>query len=248
MKKNEILTDLFKSEEFDKLIKRLMRTDVYFFDDFKQDLFLILSKVENDRIEEMYENCTLDFFIVRIILNQVRSKTSPFYKTYKKNRVKNNYFEFDEETYLYEYEYKEFDVLKYCAENDILTWYETEILSAYYRLGRFKPEDKTSFRKLEDEYGIDHVSLYQTVNEAKDKIIEHLEKQGTMTKSEFMSLSVGDEVVITEQHHGHEFEIGQIVKIAEINGLQLEALCVGDDDWWYVYSDEMAHLKTNDKI
>ena len=179
MKKNEILTDLFKSEEFDKLIKRLMRTDVYFFDDFKQDLFLILSKypatTDDQRgIEDMHENCTLDFFIVRIILNQVRSKTSPFYKTYKKNRVKNNYFEFDEETYLYEYEYKEFDVLKYCAENDILTWYETEILSAYYRLGRFKPEDKTSFRKLEDEYGIDHVSLYQTVNEAKDKIIEHL--------------------------------------------------------------------------
>lgn len=175
MDKNEILTDLYNSEEFDTLIKKLMRDDVCYFEDFKQELFLILSQKSSQTIEEAYEDCSLDFYIVRIILNQVRSKTSPFFKTYKKGNDLFHKYEVEDDVLIdRSQEYKEFDILKYCAENDILSWYETEVLSAYYRLGRFKPKDKTSFRKLEKEYGIDHVSLCITVKEAKDKIIEHL--------------------------------------------------------------------------
>jgi hypothetical protein len=175
VKKNEILSDYFESEEFDLLIKNLMGTDSFYFEDFKQDLFLLLLEKDSDKIEEMYENSQLDFYIVRVILNQVRSGSSPFYKTYKRTNGLMSKEELDENIERMETEYKEFDILRYCAENDVLSWYETEMLSAYYKLGRFKhSNDKVSYRYLENEYGIDHVSICLTVNGAVGKILAHL--------------------------------------------------------------------------
>lgn len=174
MKKNEILDELFRSEEFDKMLLKVMRTDSVFFEDFKQDLFLILCSQDSDKIEEMHENCTLDFFVFRIITNQVRSETSPFFRTYKKNRDKHHKYDLEENDLVTELKDEKFNILKYSNENRILSWYETEIMSQYYGLGRFSDRGKVSYRVLEESLGIDHVSLRNTVAEAVGKIRIHL--------------------------------------------------------------------------
>lgn len=55
-----------------------------YYDDFVQDIMMILLKMDKEKIEEMYTNNQLNFFITRIVKNQWFSNTSPFYKVYRK--------------------------------------------------------------------------------------------------------------------------------------------------------------------
>jgi hypothetical protein len=74
-------------------------------DDFLQEMYMVLLEYKPEKIVEMYEKKQLKFFMVRIIQNQYNSKTSPFYRKYKKyykyidgNYIndENNEDEFDE--------------------------------------------------------------------------------------------------------------------------------------------------------
>jgi hypothetical protein len=53
-------------------------------DDLEQEVFTILLEYDVDKIIEMYNKKQLKFFIVGIVTRQYFSKTSPFYKKYKK--------------------------------------------------------------------------------------------------------------------------------------------------------------------
>lgn len=53
-------------------------------DDLEQEVFTILLEYDADKIIEMYHKKQLKFFIVGIVTRQYFSKTSPFYKKYKK--------------------------------------------------------------------------------------------------------------------------------------------------------------------
>ena len=54
-------------------------------DDLIQHIYLILLEYEEDKLYKMIDKGEIRFFISRIITNQYYSKTSPFYKLYKKN-------------------------------------------------------------------------------------------------------------------------------------------------------------------
>lgn len=53
-------------------------------DDLAQEIYLILLEYDHDKLQEMINNNQIKFFISRIITNQYNSKTSIFYKKYKK--------------------------------------------------------------------------------------------------------------------------------------------------------------------
>lgn len=53
-------------------------------DDLVQEVYVILLEYKPEKIIELWENKQLKFFIVGIIKRQYHSKTSPFYKKYKK--------------------------------------------------------------------------------------------------------------------------------------------------------------------
>lgn len=53
-------------------------------DDLEQEVYTILLEYDADKIIEMYNRKQLKFFIVGIVTRQYFSKTSPFYKKYKK--------------------------------------------------------------------------------------------------------------------------------------------------------------------
>lgn len=55
-----------------------------FMDDFVQEIYLILLEYDKEKLETMYFNNQLNFFLTRIIKNQYCSITSPFYKKYRK--------------------------------------------------------------------------------------------------------------------------------------------------------------------
>ena len=52
--------------------------------DLSQMVYLILLEYDGDKLQDLWDNGQINFFIARIILNQYRSSNSPFYKMFRK--------------------------------------------------------------------------------------------------------------------------------------------------------------------
>ena len=57
-------------------------------EDLCQMVYLILLEYEDAKIEDLWENGQMNFFIARILLNQYKSTNSPFYKLFRKYESK----------------------------------------------------------------------------------------------------------------------------------------------------------------
>lgn len=53
-------------------------------DDLFQEMMIILLTYSNKKLDEIYKNKQMKFFVARILCNQYYSIHSAFYKTYKK--------------------------------------------------------------------------------------------------------------------------------------------------------------------
>lgn len=79
----EIITEIYNNGVIKEIIEN-MRVSSLDADDLEQEIYLILLDYDKDKIIELYEKKQLKYFIVGIIQRQYNSKTSPFYKKYKK--------------------------------------------------------------------------------------------------------------------------------------------------------------------
>lgn len=52
--------------------------------DLSQDIYLQLLQMDNTKINELYFKKQLRFWITRIVVNSIHSKTSPYFYKYKK--------------------------------------------------------------------------------------------------------------------------------------------------------------------
>ena len=52
-------------------------------DDLKQEVILIVCSWPDEKIIKLYEDKALDFYVVKVILNQMISNSSPFSKKYR---------------------------------------------------------------------------------------------------------------------------------------------------------------------
>lgn len=57
-----------------------------------------------------------------------------------------------------------------------------------------------------------------------------------------MKRKIGNELKITNVYHGHEFAIGSIVKIIDIDEDEPSYLCQLDEYTWWVCDDEIETL------
>ena len=57
-------------------------------EDLCQMVYLILLEYDDAKIEDLWENGQMNFFIARILLNQYKSTNSPFYKLFRKYESK----------------------------------------------------------------------------------------------------------------------------------------------------------------
>lgn len=55
--------------------------------DLTQDIYLQLLQMDNAKINELYFKKQLRFWVTRIITNNIHSKTSPYFYTYKKEQM-----------------------------------------------------------------------------------------------------------------------------------------------------------------
>lgn len=80
---NKIIAEICEKGIIREIIDN-MRVSSIDADDLEQEVYMILLEYDKDKIVEMYEKKQLKYFIIGIIQRQYNSKTSPFYKKYKK--------------------------------------------------------------------------------------------------------------------------------------------------------------------
>lgn len=54
--------------------------------DLSQMIYLILLEYDDDKIQDLWENKQMTYFIAKIIINQYRSSNSPFHAQFRKFR------------------------------------------------------------------------------------------------------------------------------------------------------------------
>lgn len=55
--------------------------------DLTQDIYLQLLQMRTDKLNELYDKGQLRYWIARIVVNSIHSKTSPYFYTYKKEQM-----------------------------------------------------------------------------------------------------------------------------------------------------------------
>lgn len=85
MSKEEIIQELADNNTLYEIVNNITKAPLTEDElDFIQDLYINLLEKDDKVIEELYENKQLKFYITRIILNNLRSVTSPYFYKYKK--------------------------------------------------------------------------------------------------------------------------------------------------------------------
>lgn len=87
MNKHGIIEELAKNKTVEEIITNVGGEDYPDADDLAQDLYLDLMMKDEELIQHLYEEKTLKFFISRMVVNNIRSKNSPFFYRYKKDSL-----------------------------------------------------------------------------------------------------------------------------------------------------------------
>jgi hypothetical protein len=82
MTKNQIIAELFTGKNFNSCIAKM--EPEYLRDDLRMEVIAIVCEWPDDKIIGLYERKELDYYVVRVILNQIQSDSSPFYKKYRR--------------------------------------------------------------------------------------------------------------------------------------------------------------------
>lgn len=89
MTKKEIVEKLAKDGKIKEAINNIAKDsrdkDLI---DLEQDIYIQLLEKDDETIEGLYDKGQLMWYVTRIVLNNINSKTSPYYYTYKKDKLK----------------------------------------------------------------------------------------------------------------------------------------------------------------
>ena len=160
MTKNQIIEKLFTGKNFRDCINK-MEPD-HLREDLKQEVILIICELPDDKVLQLHRDKALEFFTVRVILNQIKSKTSPFAKTYRAvtQELTNN--EIADDIELEERELREMIEDMAIEEIDKLHWYNKGLIELYVKFG--------NFRAVAKETAIPFTSCYDTIRKSFQEI------------------------------------------------------------------------------
>ena len=156
MTKNQIIEKLYLSKNFNDCIKKM--EPVYLQDDLKSEVIAIVCDWTEEKIVDLHTKNQLEFYVVRVIINQIKSKTSPFYTKYRKSFAELTGEEPHDCTDLKERELKELTEDIAIKDIDNLYWYDAEILRLYLELG--------TYRAIQEKTGIPFISCYVNIKKS----------------------------------------------------------------------------------
>ena len=141
-------------------------------DDLRQEIFLVLCEMDNDRLMGMWTSGYLKYFVVRTMLNMAKSDRSTFFNQFRRSFTEycDNYEKADEGSEINE----EIDS-KLKQSMGELHWYEKNVFELYAENGR-------NILKLSRDTKIPYRSLFKTVTKVKKKLSTAVRKEDTQQK------------------------------------------------------------------
>jgi hypothetical protein len=162
MVKNEILAQYWTSKEVNDAFEKMQPEELRY--DLKAEVFLVLCEMNEEKLIGMFERNELKFYIVRIMLNMIKSDRSTFYKNYR------NYTEFTDQDFVID-DYDKTSMFEKLEENmEGLHWYNKEILKLY------AIDFKKNAKELSRKTGIPYMSIVRTINKTKKQMKTNIRK------------------------------------------------------------------------
>lgn len=81
--KNEIITQFYNDKDIAQAIGKMNPVELQ--EDLRSEMFLVLCEMDEARLVTMYENGYLKFFLVRTMLNMIKSDRSSFHAKFRRN-------------------------------------------------------------------------------------------------------------------------------------------------------------------
>ena len=138
------------------------------YEDLLHETILALYNSDQKKIKDIIQQKKLTFYIVRIMLNQYQSNTSPYHKKYRKQYNEKQLKEF----YIYTKEPLTKEKMKQLEEQEDrlqwieeklkhLSWFDVEVFKIYYREG-------FSLNKMQKETKINRSTLGKSIRFIKN--------------------------------------------------------------------------------
>jgi len=152
--RSDILVEFWQSHEVNEAISKMHPIELQ--EELKSELFLRIAEIPEEKLIDLYNKKQLRFYIVRIMLNLIRSTDHKFYKKFR------NFVEYVPIEII---EVEQIDVTTIVKEQyESLYWYEKEI----FRLYTF--EFNCNAKKLSIALGIPYISVVRTINKIKQDL------------------------------------------------------------------------------
>jgi hypothetical protein len=179
--RDDILTDLFKSEMLNEIIIKITSNNMLK-DDLKSELFLILCEMSEVKLVKAHKNNYLIYMCINILKKQYHSSTSPFHKKWRKEKFNelsdsDNYIpdidtDDDVETIM--------DKIKWIVETK-LDVVDKELFKLYYKWDRYDrwtgdlrdttcQKQRSSLRKIQKKLTLTTFDNGKSISIGKDTI------------------------------------------------------------------------------
>ena len=87
MNKYKIIDEISKQKVVEEIVYNIGDRGDEDLKDLIQDIYINLLEKEDDLIETLYNTNQLKYFIIRMVVNNIHSKNSPYYTKYKKDKI-----------------------------------------------------------------------------------------------------------------------------------------------------------------
>jgi hypothetical protein len=160
----EILDRMYRDPDVEQAIQKMNPAELR--DDLRQEVFMVLCEMDEERLMSMHQQGYLKFFLVRTMLNMIKSDRSTFYNKFRKPVV-----EWNER--MDKHDEKEEDNTELIAKlNDRMSeihWYAAKVFELYSQNGK-------NIMALSRETKIPYRSLFKTIRAVKNLMRQELRK------------------------------------------------------------------------
>lgn len=160
MDKNKIIEQYWLNEEVNQAFAKMQPEELQY--DLKVEVFMVLLEMSDEKLLGLYERNEIRFYIVRTMLNMIKSDRSQFWKKYR------NYTEFNGKEVVEAENNCVIDVMEQGIEN--LHWYQKEILKLYTF------DFNKNAKELSRQTGIPYMSIIRTLKQTKTELKKHIRK------------------------------------------------------------------------
>ena len=162
MSRDEILSEFWESKSVNEAFEKMQPVELQA--DLKAEVFLILCEMDESKLIGLYERNELKYYMVRIMLNMIKSDRSSFFKNYRNfvELLENDVEVFEsnpEETY---------NKIEVHLQN--LHWYNRELFKLYAL------DFKKNAKELSRKTGIPYMSIVRSINKTKAEIKKKFKK------------------------------------------------------------------------